>query len=87
MSEVGLREFKDKVSSYLDRVAAGEVVTVTKRGRPVATVIPAGVSPRMARLLAGGSVRWRGGRPVLPKPVTLRGEGKSATDYVSEGRR
>lgn len=87
MSEVGLREFKDKVSSYLDRVAAGEVLTVTKRGRPVATVIPAGVSPRMARLLAGGDVRWSGRRPLVPEPVTLRGEGKSAADYVSEGRR
>ncbi len=60
-TSVGLREFKDKVSSYIERVEAGDVVTVTKRGKPVARVIPAGVSPGMASLLAEGKLRWSGG--------------------------
>lgn len=86
-TNVGLREFKDKVSSYIERVEAGEVVTVTKRGKPVARVIPAGVSPGVARLLAEGRLRWHGAKPSLPRPLRLLGDGRSAADYVSEGRR
>lgn len=86
-SEVGLREFKNKVSGYIERVEAGEVVTVTKHGKPVARVIPASVSPGMARLIAEGRVRWNGGAPTLPRPLKLRGRGRSAAGYVAEGRR
>jgi prevent-host-death family protein len=84
---VGLREFKDRVSSYIERVEGGEVVTITKRGKPVARLIPAGVSPGVARLLAEGRLRWNGAKPPLPRALALRGDGKSAADYVSEGRR
>lgn len=86
-TSVGLREFKDRVSSYIERVEAGEVVTVTKRGKPVARVIPAGVSPGLATLLAEGRLRWSGAQPPVPRALRLRGEGKSASAYVSEGRR
>ena len=86
-TRVGLREFKDKVSSYIERVEAGDVVTVTKRGKPVARVIPAGMSPGMASLLAEGKLRWSGAKPSLPRALPLRGEGKSAAAYVSEARR
>ena len=86
-SEVGLREFKDKVSSYIERVEAGEIVTVTKRGKPVARIVPAGVSTDMGRLIAEGRLRWDGAKPVAPRALPLRGGGKSAAAYVSEGRR
>ncbi len=38
--DVGVRELKAKLSEYLDRVGAGEVVVVTDRGRPVARLVP-----------------------------------------------
>lgn len=38
--EVGVRELKAKLSEYLARVAAGEVITVTDRGRPTAILSP-----------------------------------------------
>jgi prevent-host-death family protein len=85
--EVGLREFKNKVSGYIERVEAGEVVTVTKRGKPVARVIPASVSAGMARLIAEGRLHWSGAGPTLPKPLKLKGKGRSAAGYVAEGRR
>jgi len=85
--EVGLREFKNKVSSYIDSVEAGEVLVVTRRGTPVARVVPAGVSSGMARLIAEGRVRWTGARPALPRPVELKGRGRTAATYVAEGRR
>lgn len=38
--DVAVRELKAKLSSYLQRAAAGEVITVTDRGRPVAILSP-----------------------------------------------
>ena len=38
--DVGVRELKAKLSAYLQRAAAGEHITVTDRGRPVAVLGP-----------------------------------------------
>lgn len=35
---VGLREFRENMRAYLDRVRAGETLLLTDRGKPVATV-------------------------------------------------
>lgn len=84
---VGIRELKDKASSIIDRVEEGEAITVTKRGRPVARIVAATTPPHLAALVADGTVRPSEGARYVPKPAKLRGSGKSAADYVSEGRR
>jgi prevent-host-death family protein len=84
---VGIRELKDKASTIIDRVEDGEAITVTKHGRPVARIVSAATPPHLAALVADGTVRPSEGSPPLPKPAKLRGSGKSASDYVSEGRR
>lgn len=84
---VGIRELKDKASSIIDRVEDGEAITVTKHGRPVARIFSATTPPHLAALVADGSVRPSEGSRYLPKPTKLKGSGKSAADYVSEGRR
>ncbi|MCC7076869.1 MAG: type II toxin-antitoxin system prevent-host-death family antitoxin [Acidimicrobiia bacterium] len=38
--DVAVRELKAKLSAYLQRAAAGELITVTDRGRPVAVLGP-----------------------------------------------
>lgn len=38
--EVAVRELKAKLSAYLQRAAAGEHITVTDRGKPVAVLGP-----------------------------------------------
>jgi prevent-host-death family protein len=38
--DVGVRELKAKLSAMLQRAAAGEVITVTDRGRPIALLGP-----------------------------------------------
>lgn len=38
--DVAVRELKAKLSSYLQRAAAGEILTVTDRGRPIAQIRP-----------------------------------------------
>jgi prevent-host-death family protein len=45
MSEtVGVRELRQNLSKYLDRVKDGEALVVTERGRQVARLIPAGAA-------------------------------------------
>ena len=46
MTIVGAFEAKAKLSELLERVARGEEVTITKRGKPVARLVPAADSDR-----------------------------------------
>jgi len=41
MTEIGAFEAKNKLSALLDRVERGEEVVITRRGRPVAKLVPA----------------------------------------------
>ena len=41
---VGVRELRQNLSRYLDRVKGGEGLVVTERGREVARLIPSGAS-------------------------------------------
>ena len=85
---VGIRELKDKASSIIDRVEDDEAVTVTKHGRPVARIVSTNTPLHLSALIADGTVRPPAGPRYLPaKPAKLRGNGKSAAEYVSDGRR
>ncbi|MGI8809001.1 MAG: type II toxin-antitoxin system Phd/YefM family antitoxin, partial [Acidimicrobiales bacterium] len=48
MAEVASRELRNSTRSLLDRVEAGESLTVTIDGRPVAVLQPVGRRPRWA---------------------------------------
>ncbi|MBE7190137.1 type II toxin-antitoxin system Phd/YefM family antitoxin [Jatrophihabitans endophyticus] len=56
MSEVGIRELKQNASAVVARATAGDTVTITDRGRPVAqmTALPAS---RLEQLIAAGDAR------------------------------
>lgn len=57
-TEVGIRDLKNGLSKYLERVRAGEEVIVTDRGRPVARLSAIDESTdRLADLVAAGVVR------------------------------
>ena len=57
-SEVGIRALKNALSSYIERVRAGEEVIVTDRGRPVARLVPLDTADnKLADLVAAGVVR------------------------------
>jgi prevent-host-death family protein len=43
MSTVGAFEAKTKLSELLDKVEAGETITITRHGKAVARLVPAGV--------------------------------------------
>jgi prevent-host-death family protein len=42
MAAVGVRELRQNLSRYLDRVKAGESLVVTEHGREVARLVPSG---------------------------------------------
>ena len=84
---VGIRELKDGASAIIERVEAGEPITVTRRGKPVARIVSAETPPHLAALIAEGAVRPADGTHYLPRPVKPRGKGKTAAEYVTEGRR
>jgi prevent-host-death family protein len=39
-ARAGIRELRQNLSQYVDRVKAGETIEVTERGRPVAALVP-----------------------------------------------
>lgn len=84
---VGIRELKNGTSRIIERVEAGEPITVTRRGKPVAQIVSATTPPHLAAMIANGTVRPGSGTRRLPKPIKPRGTGKTAAEYVSEGRR
>lgn len=44
--EIGVRELRNETARVLDAVRAGERVTLTVRGEPVADIVPHGVRTR-----------------------------------------
>ena len=56
MSEVGIRALKQNASAVVSEAAAGQIVTITDRGRPVAqmTAIP---KSRLEALIDAGRAR------------------------------
>ena len=54
MERVGVRELRQNASAVLRRVAAGEVIEVTDRGRAVARIVPMHEASRLGQLMAEG---------------------------------
>jgi prevent-host-death family protein len=72
MKEVGIRALKQNASQVVAEAAAGEVVIVTERGRPVVQISPVPKS-RLQQLVDAGLARPPKGRladlaPPLPGP-------------------
>lgn len=83
--EVGIRELKNHLSHYLDRVRDGDEVVVTDRGRAIARVVPLGDERVLDRLVAEGVVTpARQKKQRATKPIDTKGP---VSDLVVEQRR
>jgi len=83
MATVGSFEAKTKLAELLDRVEAGEVVTITRRGKAVAQLVPVRTDDERERLhkLVEEIKRTRVGRG---KPA---GPGTTIAELIKAGRR
>ena len=89
MDTVGIRELKAHLSRHLKRVRSGARLTVTERGRSIATINPVEAPVDVAwarRLIAEGRANWGGGKPVgNPRPAHIMGT-RTVSDAVLEDR-
>ncbi len=86
MTDVGVRDLKERLSDYLDRAERGELVRVTDRGRPKALLGPLPGRARIEEGIAEGWItpasgaglartrRWRGRKAVLEALGEDRGQ-------------
>lgn len=85
--DVGIRDLKAHLSEHLERVANGEVITVTSRGRRVAQIVPVPGRDDLERGIAEGWITRQVDRP--PQPVLrqrpLQGT-PSTTELISRDR-
>ncbi len=86
MAEVGVRALKQNASAVVAAAAAGEDVTITDRGRPVAQLVPIAGS-RLERLVASGRAR-PAKRPWsrLPAPARRRSGRAQLSTVLAEQR-
>jgi prevent-host-death family protein len=68
MTSIGVRELRQRASSYLRRVEAGETIEITDRGRPVALLSPIPDRSTLERLRASGDLAPATAE-TLPEPV------------------
>jgi len=83
--QVGVRELRNNLSRYLDRVRAGEEVVVTDRGSAVARVVPVGTERVLERLIAEGVVT-PASQPKRRAGAPIKGTG-TVSDLVADQRR
>lgn len=87
MSEVGIRALKQNASKVVAQVVAGEVVTITDRGRPVAQMAPPSAS-RLEALVAAGRARPARSRLAeIPPPKRLGRGGSALSEELERMRR
>ena len=71
VGEVSVRELRQNLSVYLQRVRRGDTLAVTSRGERVAVLVPIGGGSRLDRLVADGRVSGPDLPWVEPDPVSL----------------
>jgi len=84
--QVGIKELRDGLSRYLDRVRQGGTITVTDHGRPIARIRPVGRLTTYEQMKLDGRITpARRPKGPAPDPVELIGGG-TISEFVAEQR-
>ena len=92
MTEVSVRELRNNLTQYLRRIEQGERVTVTRRGKAVATLEPVAqpvsdVDAPLWKMVREGKASWSGGKPEFAEPrIRMRGKGPTLSEMIIEDR-
>ena len=82
MTEVGSFEAKTHLPQLLERVAKGEKIIITKRGKPVAMLVPPPAEDKPdVKAVVKAMLEFR------DKEGPTLGEGLTIRDLINEGRR
>lgn len=86
---VGVREFRENLRAYLDRVEAGDEVVITDRGKPIARVMPETHEALRERLIREGAITpaKRPWAPIDRDKLPTLPPGPSLSDIVIAMRR
>ena len=79
MDEVGAFETKNKLSALLERVERGEEILITRRGKPIAKLVPA--TPR-----AGPAAAREAAERILERSRSATLGELEIEDLIAEGR-
>ncbi|WP_448592519.1 type II toxin-antitoxin system Phd/YefM family antitoxin [Thermoflexus hugenholtzii] len=85
---LGLRQFRDRLGYYLQRVKEGETIILMERGEPIGQILPFSEDPRgcMTQLMRAGLIERNGHLlPSYQPAVRLHGPGTLA-ELVLEDR-
>lgn len=85
MTIISLRDLLNSSDSILDRVRAGETMTVTDNGDAAATLIPPSVS-LFEQLLLSGNVRPAGTGAVDFRVIPRVQQGENSADVLADLR-
>lgn len=92
MISAGVKEVKNNLSRYLDRVKEGEEILITERGKPVARIVKENGASRTTRAALAPLIQK--GLIALPSRSLNKGRlrtvdvpGKLVSDMVMEDRR
>ena len=88
-ARVGVRELRQHLSIYLDRVKAGETLVVTEHGEPVARLAPPPKLSIIEQMLADGRAtpaKYDHRQAEMPPPMPLGYTGPTASEILRQMR-
>jgi prevent-host-death family protein len=86
MRQVGVRELKQNASAVVAEAAAGEIITITSRGKPVAQLVPLRKSRIEALVEAGLARAATGSIRDLPPPAPRKPGQRPLSEVLAEMR-
>ena len=89
-TRVGVRELRQNLSVYLDRVKKGETLEVTEHGQPIAQLGPRSAKPvsRIDQMIADGRITpaKRSHKDLPPPPSIPDPSGRTLTEILLQMR-
>jgi prevent-host-death family protein len=86
LMDVGIRELRDGLSRYLDRVREGGTITITDHGKPIARIVPVGRLTTYEQMKLDGRIT-SAQRPKGPAPEPIElASGGTVSEFIAEQR-
>lgn len=85
---VGIRELKNKLSEYMQRVKSGETIIVTEHGRTIGQILPVqpSITERIQSMVNVGQADWNGYKLPAYQPQVTNISEKQLSDLIIEDR-